>query len=78
MALAVVIVVLVVGSIIFHFASPWYFTELAVNWGSVDGVINVTFWVTGFVFIAVNLFLAYCVWKFRQAPGHKAVPPRAP
>ncbi|MEZ5489923.1 MAG: cytochrome c oxidase subunit II [Gammaproteobacteria bacterium] len=73
MALAVVIVVLVVGSIIFHFASPWYFTDLAADWGSVDGVINVTFWVTGFVFIAVNLFLAYCVWKFRQAPGHKAV-----
>ncbi len=73
MALAVVIVVLVVGSIIFHFASPWYFTDIAADWGSVDGVITVTFWVTGFVFIAVNLFLAYCVWKFRQAPGHKAV-----
>ncbi|MCB1672172.1 MAG: cytochrome c oxidase subunit II [Gammaproteobacteria bacterium] len=73
MALAVVIVILVVGSIIFHFASPWWFTDIAADWGTVDFVIDVTFWVTGFVFIAVNLFLAYCVWKFRQAPGHKAV-----
>jgi len=73
MALAVVIVVLVVGSIIFHFASPWWFTDIAADWGSVDFVIDVTFWVTGFVFIAVNLFMAYCVWKFRQKPGHKAV-----
>lgn len=73
MALAVVIALLVVGSIVFHFASPWYFTDLAADWGSVDFVIDVTFWVTGFVFISLNLFLAYCVWKFRQAPGHKAV-----
>ncbi len=73
MALAVVVVILIVGSIIFHFASPWWFTDLAADWGSVDFVMNVTFWVTGFVFIAVNLFMAYCVWKFRQKPGHKAV-----
>ena len=76
MALAVVVAILVVGSVIFHFAAQgpgWWFTDIAANWGSVDFVIVVTFWVTGFVFIAVNLFLAYCVWKFRQKPGHKAV-----
>lgn len=73
MALAVVIFLLVIGSIIFHFASPWWFTDIAAEWGSIDFTINVTFWVTGFVFISVNLFLAYCVYKFRQKPGHKAV-----
>ena len=73
MALAVVLVLLVVGSIVFHFASPWWFTDIAADWGSVDFVIDVTFWVTGFVFIVINLFMAYCVYKFRQKPGHKAV-----
>ena len=73
MTLAVVIFLLVIGSIIFHFASPWWFTDIATDWGSIDFTINVTFWVTGFVFIAVNLFLAYCVYKFRQKDGHKAV-----
>jgi len=73
MALAVVIFLLVIGSIIFHFASPWWFTEAAADWGAIDFTINVTFWVTGFVFIACNLFLAYCVYKFRQKDGHKAV-----
>ena len=73
MALAVVIFLLVVGSVIFHFASPWWFTDIAADWGTIDFTINVTFWVTGFVFIVVNLFMAYCVWKFRQADGHKAV-----
>jgi cytochrome c oxidase subunit 2 len=73
MTLAVVLVILVVGSIVFHFASPWWFTELAADWGSVDFVVNVTFWVTGAVFVLVNLFLAYCVYKFRQKDGHTAV-----
>ena len=73
MTLAVVIFLLVVGSIIFHFASPWWFTDIATDWGSIDFTINVTFWVTGFVFVACNVFLAYCIWKFRKKPGHNAV-----
>lgn len=73
MTLAVVIFLLVVGSIIFHFASPWWFTDIATDWGSIDFTINVTFWVTGFVFVVCNVFLAYCIWKFRKKPGHKAV-----
>ena len=73
MTLAVVILLLVIGSVWFHFASPWWFTELAADWGSIDFTILVTFIVTGIVFVLVNLFLAYCVYKFRQKPGHKAV-----
>ena len=77
MALAVVVVLLVVGSIIFHFmqlyGGPWYFTDLAADWGTIDFTVNVTFWVTGFVFIVVNLFMAWCVYKFRHKDGHKAV-----
>ncbi len=71
-ALAVVIVLLVVGSLIFHFASPWYFTPLASNWSNVDFTVDVTFWVTGVVFVAVNLFTAYCVWRFRHRKGNTA------
>jgi cytochrome c oxidase subunit 2 len=73
MALAVVIFLLVIGSVIFHFASPWWFTDIAADWGLIDFTINITFWVTGIVFVLLNLFLAYCVYKFRQKPGHKAV-----
>ncbi len=73
MTLAVVIFLLVIGSVIFHFASPWWFTDIAADWGLIDFTINVTFWVTGAVFIAVNLFLVYCVYKFRHKEGHKAV-----
>jgi cytochrome c oxidase subunit 2 len=71
-ALAVVIVLLVIGSLIFHFASPWYFTPLASNWSTIDFTVDVTFWVCGIVFVAVNLFTAYCVWRFRARAGNKA------
>lgn len=70
--LAGAIVLLVVGSVYFHFASPWYFTEIASNWGLIDITVDITFWVTGIVFVAVNLFTAYCIVKFRHKPGHKA------
>ena len=72
MPLAVVLILLVVGSLVFHVLSPWTFTELASNWGMIDNTIDITLVVTGIVFVAVNLFLAYCVIKFRykeRAPG---------
>ena len=72
MALAIILVLMVVGSVIFHFWSPWWFTPLASNWGAMDDTIMITFWVTGFVFVAVNLFIAYCVVKFRHSPERRA------
>lgn len=72
MPLAVVLILLVVGSILFHLLSPWTFTPLASNWSMVDFTVDITLWVTGFVFIAVNLFLAYSVMKFRHRKGMTA------
>lgn len=73
MAIAVALVLLVVGSVVFHFISPWWFTPIASNWGSIDFTINLTFWVTGAVFVIINLFMAYCIYRFRHKAGHKAV-----
>tara|TARA_R110002110_G_scaffold414951_1_gene646989 strand:+ start:280276 stop:281634 length:1359 start_codon:yes stop_codon:yes gene_type:complete len=66
------IVLLVVISIALHFLSPWWLTPIASNWGAIDTTINITFWVTGFVFIAVNLFMAYAVYKFRYQKNRRA------
>lgn len=73
MPVAVLLIVLVVGSLIFHFLSPWTFTPLASNWGQIDNTIFITFLVTGFVFVAVNLFMAYCIIRYRARKGQKAV-----
>jgi cytochrome c oxidase subunit II len=72
MFLAIVLVVLVVGSVIFHFLSPWWFTPLASNWGSFDDAINITFLITGIVYAAVLLFMAYCLYRYRYNPDRKA------
>ena len=72
MPLAVVLILLVVGSILFHLLSPWTFTELASNWGMVDFTVDITLWVTGVVFVAVNLFMAACVIKFRHKKGARS------
>jgi cytochrome c oxidase subunit II len=66
MVLAIALVLLVVGSVLFHYLSPWYFTPIASNWDSIDETVTITFWVTGFVFVVVNLFMAYCVWRYRH------------
>jgi cytochrome c oxidase subunit 2 len=72
MAIAIVLILLVVGSVLFQFLSPWYFTQIASNWGAMDDTISLTFWVTGFVFVAVNLFMAYCVVRYRYRKGSRA------
>ena len=72
MVLAIALVLLVVGSVLFHFLSPWYFTPIASNWGAIDDTVSITFWVTGFVFVAVNLFMAYCVMRYRHQKGSRA------
>ncbi len=72
MALAVLLIVLVLGSLLFHFFSPWYFTPLASNWGLIDFTVDITFVVTGIVFVAANLFMAYCLIRFRHTEGRRA------
>jgi cytochrome c oxidase subunit 2 len=72
MAIALVLVLVVVGSILFHVLSPWWWTPIASNWGYIDATLVITFWITGAVFAAVVLFMAYCIWKFRHKPGNSA------
>ncbi len=72
MPLAVALIVLVVGSLVFHFVSPWTFTPIASNWGMIDSTVDITFVVTGIVFVAVNLFMAYAIIRYRHKPGAKA------
>jgi len=69
---AIIFALIIVASIIFHFWSPWWWTPVASNWGNIDDTIILSFWVTGAVFVAVCLFMAYCVWAYRYRPDRKA------
>lgn len=72
MPFIIAIVLLVIISLVLHFMSPWWLTPLASNWSAIDATINITFWVTGFVFVTVNLFMAYAVYRFRYKKSRRA------
>ena len=72
MPIAIALILLVVGSLLFHFLSPWTFTPIASNWGMIDSTVDITLVVTGIVFVGVNLFLAYAIIRYRYREGAKA------
>lgn len=72
MAVAIVLVLLIVGTVAFHVFTPWWFTPLASNWEMVDDTVDLTFWVTGAVFVGVNLFMAWTVVRYRHRKGQRA------
>ncbi|WOJ88114.1 cytochrome c oxidase subunit II [Methylocapsa polymorpha] len=71
-ALALTLVLVAIGSVLFHFLSPWWFTPIASNWRYIDDTIILTFWITGTAFVVIILFMAYCVFCFRHKEGRRA------
>ncbi|WP_229418682.1 cytochrome c oxidase subunit II [Pseudoduganella flava] len=72
MALAVVLVLIALGAVAFHFASPWQPTAIASNWQSMDEALRLTMVITGVAFVALHLFVAYAVVRYRHRAGHRA------
>ena len=72
MFVAIIFILIIIGSVWFHIWSPWWWTPVASNWGNIDSTIELTFWITGTVFVAVCSFMSWCVWKYRYRPDRKA------
>ena len=72
MGIAVALILIVIGSLVFHFLSPWGMTPLASNWGAIDEIMLITLIITGIVFIAINFFIAFAVIKYRHNENRKA------
>jgi len=72
MAVALLLLLVAIGSVVFHLVSPWWWTPIATNWSYIDHTLNITFWITGFVFTAVIAFMAYCVFRFHHKEGRQA------
>lgn len=72
MIAALIMVLVVVASLLFHFLSPWRATPIASNWGFIDDTLKLTFLVTGVGFVAVVLFMAYCLYRFRHKPDRRS------
>ena len=72
MVVVFALIFVALGTVVFHFVSPWWWTPIASNWGYIDDTILITFWVTGVVFLAVVLFMAYCIYRFRYQENKRA------
>ena len=67
----IIFLAVIVGSVLFHIFTPWWWTDIASNWGAMDDTINLTFWIGGGVFVLVCLFMVYCVLKYSYKEGRK-------
>ncbi len=72
MAIAIVLVIMVAASVLFHFLSPWWATPLASNWKQMDDTLTITLVITGLFFVVINLLVGYIAWRFRHREGHRA------
>src|ERR1700745_1063169 len=72
MAVAIILLLVAVASVLFHLFSPWWWTPIASNWRYIDDTITLTFWITGAVFFAVVAFMAYSFFLFQHKEGSRA------
>jgi cytochrome c oxidase subunit II len=72
MAMPIALIVIVVGSLLFHFLSPWQITPLASNWAKMDDTLSITLVFTGIFFVAINFLVVYMVLRFRHREGNRA------
>ena len=72
MVFAIVLVLIVVASVLFHVLSPWQATASASNWGSIDAALLITLLITGLFFVAVTLFMALAIVRYRHKEGRRA------
>jgi cytochrome c oxidase subunit 2 len=69
MSIAIALLLIVVGSVVFHLVTPWWLTPLASNWDQMDQTLSITMAVTGAFFVVILLFVVYTLWRFRHRPG---------
>ncbi|OWJ93242.1 cytochrome B [Pseudomonas sp. A46] len=72
MAIAIILALILVASVLFHFLAPWHLTPPASNWGSIDTTLLITLVITGVFFIAVVGFMVVAIIRFRHREGRRA------
>lgn len=72
MAMAIILVLIVIASVLFHLLAPWHAAPPASNWGSIDTTLFITLVISGIFFIAITVFMAVAVMRFRHKEGVRA------
>jgi cytochrome c oxidase subunit 2 len=53
----IIFLAVIIGSVLFHIFTPWWWTDIASNWGAMDDTINLTFWIGGGGLLHTKIFL---------------------
>ena len=72
MAIAIVLILIVIASVLFHILAPWQATPAASNWGSIDTTLFITLIISGIFFIAITGFMAVALIRYRHKKGARA------
>ncbi|RKS16047.1 cytochrome c oxidase subunit 2 [Pseudomonas sp. WPR_5_2] len=72
MAIAIILILIVIGSVLFHILAPWHATPAASNWGSIDTTLFITLIISGIFFVAITVFMAVAVMRYRHKEGVRA------
>ncbi len=72
MWMVIALLAIIGGSLLFHAFSPWWTTALASNWRQMDETLTITLVITGIFFVVINLFVVYCLLRFRHREGLRA------
>lgn len=72
MAIAIVLILIVIASVLFHVLAPWHAAPPASNWGSIDTTLFITLIISGIFFIAITVFMAVAVMRYRHREGVRA------
>lgn len=72
MAIAIILILIVIASVLFHVLAPWHATPAASNWGSIDTTLFITLIISGIFFIAITVFMAVAVMRYRHKEGVRA------
>ncbi|MCY4656218.1 MAG: cytochrome c oxidase subunit II, partial [Gammaproteobacteria bacterium] len=80
MAVALVILLVVIGSVIFHYLNPWAFLPIASQWQFIDVTVYITFWICGVAFVILGAFMAWAInkYKYREGRFSRYEPENAP
>lgn len=72
MEIAIILILIVIASVLFHILAPWHATPAASNWGSIDTTLFITLIISGIFFIAITVFMAVAVMRYRHKEGVRA------
>jgi heme/copper-type cytochrome/quinol oxidase subunit 2 len=72
MALAIVLILIVVASVLSQFLGPRPLIPAGSNWVHIDDTLIISLVITGVVFVAIILYIAYAVIRFRHRQGSRA------